>query len=600
MTAIAPSAAAAGTAQLPLEIDRLTLSIDTQHGVVHAVNNVSLELHPGEILAIVGESGSGKTLTARAVLGLFPPRTRTSGVVLLSGTDVLSASDAELRDIRGNRAAMIFQEPSTALNPVFTIGWQLEEGLRAHGVSDRAERRKRSVDMLRAVGIPEPERRMHDYPHQFSGGQKQRIIIAMALALRPSVIIADEPTTALDVTVQAEILDLLRECRDEFGASIVLITHNMGVVADLADRVAVMYRGDLVEQAPVEELFANPQQEYTQQLLAAVPRLGSGKRAAAEVREHGGVAGQGGFAGQEGIAGQGGVAEQGEPAVVLSGVDILYRSGFGTHPVKAVHAVDLTIARGEVVGLVGESGSGKSTIGRAIGGLEAVSGGSLRVFGEDLAKLRGRKLRELRKRIGFVFQDPAASFNSFMTVEQCIAEPLRIHRSPGGAKAHRARALELLDAVELPASYADRHPFELSGGQRQRVGLARALALQPELVIADEPTSALDVSVQAKVLDIFTSLQRELGFASLFISHDLAVVELLAHRVGVLRQGELVEIGETERVLHSPQHEYTQRLIAAVPVPDPAVQRLRRAHPADVAQPILAVEPGAEQEGPVA
>lgn len=562
---------------LPLEIDRLTLNIDTPHGTVHAVNNVSLSVEPGEILAIVGESGSGKTLTARAVLGLFPPRTRRSGVVLLSGADVLTASPAELRELRGNQAAMIFQEPSTALNPVFSIGWQLEEGLRAHGMSDRTERRTRAIEMLRAVGIPEPERRLHHYPHQFSGGQKQRIVIAMALALRPKVIIADEPTTALDVTVQAEILDLLRECRDQFGASIVLITHNMGVVADLADRVAVMYRGDLVEEAPVAELFANPREEYTQQLLAAVPRLGAGGRLTDSVQE-------------PSAAPAGAAAAEPEQAVTLSSVDVVYTSGFGTHPVRAVRGVDLTIARGEVLGLVGESGSGKSTIGRAIGGLETIGAGSLRVFGAELTQLKRRELRALRRRIGFVFQDPAASFNSFMTVEQCIAEPMRIHRVGGGKRAHRARAIELLDAVELPASYADRHPFELSGGQRQRVGLARALALGPELVIADEPTSALDVSVQAKVLDIFSGLQRELGFASLFISHDLAVVEMLAHRVGVLRQGELVEIGPTERVLHEPQHEYTQRLIAAVPVPDPAVQRQRRAASADPEHPILLTE----------
>ncbi len=562
---------------LPLEIDRLTLNIDTPHGTVHAVNNVSLSVEPGEILAIVGESGSGKTLTARAVLGLFPPRTRRSGVVLLSGADVLTASPAELRELRGNQAAMIFQEPSTALNPVFSIGWQLEEGLRAHGMSDRTERRTRAIEMLRAVGIPEPERRLHHYPHQFSGGQKQRIVIAMALALRPKVIIADEPTTALDVTVQAEILDLLRECRDQFGASIVLITHNMGVVADLADRVAVMYRGDLVEEAPVAELFANPREEYTQQLLAAVPRLGAGGRLTDSVQE-------------PSAAPAGAAAAEPEQAVTLSSVDVVYTSGFGTHPVRAVRGVDLTIARGEVLGLVGESGSGKSTIGRAIGGLETIGAGSLRVFGAELTQLKRRELRALRRRIGFVFQDPAASFNSFMTVEQCIAEPMRIHRVGGGKRAHRARAIELLDAVELPASYADRHPFELSGGQRQRVGIARALALGPELVIADEPTSALDVSVQAKVLDIFSGLQRELGFASLFISHDLAVVEMLAHRVGVLRQGELVEIGPTERVLHEPQHEYTQRLIAAVPVPDPAVQRQRRAASADPEHPILLTE----------
>ena len=578
-----PSASAAA---LPLEIDRLTLNIDTPHGTVHAVNDVSLTVEPGEILAIVGESGSGKTLTARAVLGLFPPHTRRSGVVMLSGTDVLGASDTELRELRGNRAAMIFQEPSTALNPVFTVGWQLEEGLRAHGMTDRAERRARAVEMLRAVGIPEPEQRMHHYPHQFSGGQKQRIIIAMALALRPRVIIADEPTTALDVTVQAEILDLLRECRDQFGASIVLITHNMGVVADLADRVAVMYRGDLVEEAPVAELFARPREEYTKQLLAAVPRLGAGGRLTEAAADADPTTRTETATPAETAA----AAEAGTPAVTLSGVDVVYTSGFGTHPVRAVRGVDLEIARGEVLGLVGESGSGKSTIGRAIGGLETVGAGSLRVFGAELTRLKRRELRQLRRRIGFVFQDPAASFNSFMTVEQCITEPMRIHRVGGGKREQRARAIELLDAVELPASYADRHPFELSGGQRQRVGLARALALNPELVIADEPTSALDVSVQAKVLEIFSGLQRELGFASLFISHDLAVVELLAHRVGVLRQGELVEIGPTERVLHAPQHAYTQRLIAAVPVPDPAVQRQRRAASADAAHPILLSE----------
>ena len=572
------------TEPLPIKIEQLTLDIDTPQGTVHAVSGVSLELRPREILAVVGESGSGKTLTARAALGLLPPRTTTGGAVLLSGTDVLSADAKTLRKVRGSEAAMIFQEPSTALNPVFRIGWQLEEGLRAHGMTSKPERRRVAIDMLRAVGIPEPEVRIDHYPHQFSGGQKQRIVIAMALALRPSVIIADEPTTALDVTVQAEILDLLRECRDSFGASILLITHNMGVVADLADRVAVMYRGDLVEEAPVDELFRAPREAYTRELLAAVPRLGSGHQAGVRTEVH--VA--------EHLAPQLGTGEADptptlKPTVHVASLDIVYRSGFGKNPVHAVRSVSLDIAPGEVVGLVGESGSGKSTIGRAIGGLEPIAGGALEVFGEDLRKLRGRHLRQLRRRIGFVFQDPAASFNSFMTVEECIIEPMGIHRMPGGKAAHRRRALELLDAVELPESYAQRYPFELSGGQRQRVGLARALALSPELVIADEPTSALDVSVQARVLEIFGALQRELGFASLFISHDLAVVEMLANRVGVLCQGELVELGETEEVLHAPQHPYTQRLIAAVPVPDPEVQRQRREQAA-LATPILMPE----------
>ncbi|MGR4011128.1 dipeptide ABC transporter ATP-binding protein [Leucobacter sp. 1207-22] len=568
----------AATQPSPLAFTNFTIDIDAPQGTVHAVKNLSLELEQGEILAIVGESGSGKTLTARAALGLFPQRTRTRGAVVLSGQDVLTVDAAELRRMRGSEAAMIFQEPSTALNPVFRIGWQLEEGLRAHGMTDRAERRARALEMLRAVGIPDPEKRIDDYPHQFSGGQKQRIVIAMALALRPSVIIADEPTTALDVTVQAEILDLLRECRDEFDASIVLITHNMGVVADLADRVAVMYRGDLVEVAPVDELFANPQEQYTRDLLAAVPRLGSGKGPDGEVRANAPVsaAAAAPASRDEGAAAATVTAPATATAVRLTGLEVTYRSGFGKNPVRAVQGVSLEIARGEVVGLVGESGSGKSTIGRAIGGLEPISGGTLEVFGEDLTKLRKSALRKLRRRVGFVFQDPAASFNSFMTIAQCIEEPMQVHRMPGGKRAYRARALELLDAVELPADYADRYPYELSGGQRQRVGLARALALDPDFVIADEPTSALDVSVQARVLEIFSSLQRDLGFASLFISHDLAVVEMLSHRVGVLQRGTLVELGPTEEVLHSPSHEYTQRLIAAVPVPDPAVQRLRR------------------------
>ena len=568
---------------LPIKIDQLTLDIDTPQGTVHAVTGVSLELRPREILAVVGESGSGKTLTARAVLGLLPPRTTAGGAVLLSGENVLTASAKSLRAMRGGEAAMIFQEPSTALNPVFRIGWQLEEGLRAHGMKSKAERRRVAIDMLKAVGIPEPEVRIDHYPHQFSGGQKQRIVIAMALALRPSVIIADEPTTALDVTVQAEILQLLRECRDNFGASILLITHNMGVVADLADRVAVMYRGDLVEEAPVDELFRAPRELYTQELLAAVPRLGSGRQAGVQTEVT--VADDLEPAAQPAE----GTVDPSTPTVHVRGLDIVYRSGFGKNPVHAVRSVSFDIAPGEVLGLVGESGSGKSTIGRAIGGLEPIAEGTLEVFGENLRTLRGRRLRELRRRVGFVFQDPAASFNSFMTVEECITEPMGIHRLPGGKTAHQRRALELLDAVQLPDSYAQRYPFELSGGQRQRVGLARALALSPELVIADEPTSALDVSVQAKVLDIFAALQRELGFASLFISHDLAVVEMLANRVGVLCKGELVELGPTEAVLHQPQHAYTQRLIAAVPVPDPAIQRQRRERQ-QTAAPILMPE----------
>ncbi|WP_022888121.1 dipeptide ABC transporter ATP-binding protein [Agromyces italicus] len=545
----------------PLNIENLAITIAEGDDAVEAVKSMSLDLAAGEVLALVGESGSGKTITARAVLGLLPARASTKGVILINGISVLEATPEQGRKVRGEHAAMIFQEPSTALNPVFTIGWQMSEGLRAHGISDVRERRRRSIELLTAVGIPSPETRIDDYPHQFSGGQKQRIVIAMALALRPAVIIADEPTTALDVTVQAEILDLLRRCRDELGASILLITHNMGVVADLADRVAVMYQGELVEVAPVEELFASPREQYTQDLLAAVPRLG------AEPRE----------ARDEGI---------GDVVYEAENLDIVYSGGFRQKPFHAVHGVSFTVRRGEVFGLVGESGSGKSTIGRSIVGLAPVSGGSAKLLGSDLRHARGAELRELRRRVGFVFQDPASSFNSLMTVGECIEEPMRIHRA-GSRQVRERRVNELLDAVQLPRSMAFRHPYELSGGQRQRVGLARALVLDPEFLVADEPTSALDVSVQARVLEIFNELQRDLGFGCLFISHDLAVVEMLSDRIGVLQSGRLVEAGTASEVLQYPKEAYTRRLIAAVPVPDPKVQRARRPPTTPGKQPLV-------------
>ena len=449
---------------------------------------------------------------------------------------------------------MVFQEPSTALNPVYNVGWQIGEGLRAHGMRDARQRRKRSIEMLRAVGIPEPEVRADYYPHQFSGGQKQRVVIAMALALNPSIIIADEPTTALDVTLQAEILDLLRRCRDDLGASIVLITHNMGVVADLADHVAVMYKGKLVEQAPVGDLFRSPKEAYTKQLLATVPRLGtSAQRHAPEQ-----------------------LSKVAVPILQAKDLEITYGGIFGNSGYRAVKSVSLEILPGEVLGLVGESGSGKSTIGRSIVGLTRVTGGSLSLFGIELRGARATTLRELRRRVGFVFQDPASSFNPYMTIAECIAEPIRVHKLLKNEAEIQRRIDQLLDFVELGRKMAGRYPSELSGGQRQRVGLARALALDPEFIIADEPTSALDVSVQARVLKIFQELQRELGFAALFISHDLAVVEQVADRVGVLKNGQLVEIGETQQVLRQPAHDYTKQLISAVPVPDPVLQAEQR------------------------
>jgi peptide/nickel transport system ATP-binding protein len=525
---------------------------------------VTLRVGPGEVLAIVGESGSGKTVTAKTILGLLPETATASGAVVLrskdgtSEADVVSLTKHQLRAVRGTDVAMVFQEPSTALNPVYPVGWQIAEGLRAHGRISKKEARAKAIEILERVGIPEPEKRVKYYPHQFSGGQKQRIVIAMALVLNPGLIVADEPTTALDVTVQAEILDLLRRCRDEFGAAIVLITHNMGVVADLADRVAVMYQGELVEQADVRTLFASPQAEYTKKLLAAVPKIGQGAvqtRERAEARE---------------------AAPDVAPVVTAQDLRIQYPGRLGRPGFVAVDGVDFQIRPREVLGLVGESGSGKTTIGRAIAGLTKVSSGSLKVLGIEMNGVREREFRPVRSDIGFVFQDPASSFNPLLTIADCVAEPLVVHGRADSPADARMRVDELLEAVQLPRSYGDRFPHELSGGQRQRASLARALALEPSLLIADEPTSALDVSVQARVLELFAELQREFGFASLFISHDLAVVDLLADRIAVLHHGLLVEEGTGEQVLGDPQDPYTQRLLASLPVPDPIEQAERR------------------------
>ena len=538
---------------LAVEIRDLDVTFSIDGGDVHAVRDVSLDVRPGEVLAIVGESGSGKTVTARSILGLLPETATTRGAVILDGTEVVGLSGERVREIRGTKAAMIFQEPSTALNPVFTVGWQLAEGLRAHGAYSKKQARAKAIEMLERVGIPEPARRVDDYPHQFSGGQKQRIVIAMALALGPSVLLADEPTTALDVTVQAEILDLLRRLRDETGTAIVLITHNMGVVADLADRVAVMLNGEVVETAPVVELFAAPQHEYTKRLLAAVPRVQLVDRplpASADATA--------------------------TPVVEAKGLVIEYPGRLGSPTFRAVQGIDFSIRPGEVLGLVGESGSGKTTIGRAIAGLTPVAGGSLRVLDTEMNGVRERQFRRRRKDLGFVFQDPATSFNPLLTIAQCVAEPLIVHGGARSAADARDKVDELLEAVQLPKAYGDRFPHELSGGQRQRASLARALALDPKLLVADEPTSALDVSVQARVLDLFAELQDRFGFATLFITHDLAVVDMLAHRVIVLHQGRIAEEGPTAEVLGNPHDDYTRRLIASLPVPDPTLQAERR------------------------
>ncbi|WP_018350481.1 ABC transporter ATP-binding protein [Longispora albida] len=514
--------------------------VSVSFGGQRAAAGVSFTLAAGEVLAVVGESGSGKSVTALSLLGLLPGTATVTGKALLRGTDLYGLPPAELRAIRGNEIAMVFQEPMTALNPVFTIGNQLAEALRVHQ-KDLRNPKARALELLELTGLPDPARA---YPHELSGGQLQRVVIAMAIANDPAVLIADEPTTALDVTVQAEILSLLRELRDRHGCAILLITHDMGVVADLADRVLVMRDGEVVESGGVEQVFASPAHPYTRQLLSSVITLGGTVSPAA--------------------------AKVAEPVVQVKNLSQVYRGG-----VRALADASFSIAAGEVLGLVGESGSGKSTVAGIVTGLLRPTSGEVSILGTNPARLRGAARRELARQIGVVFQDPVSSLNPRATAGTSIAEPIRLHKALTGS-AVDDRVAELLESVQLPASFATRYPHELSGGQRQRVGLARALALRPRLLVADEPTSALDVSVQAKVLDLFRELQDSLGFACLFISHDLAVVERLADRVAVMQSGHIVEQGPAAQVLNSPAHPYTQRLIAAVPVADPVEQRERR------------------------
>ncbi|MEW1740762.1 ABC transporter ATP-binding protein [Nocardia beijingensis] len=553
-----PESSAADRGRPALSIESLSVTFATDAGPVHAVTDVSYEVYPGEVLAIVGESGSGKSVSSRTAMGLLPETATVRGLVTLGTEQVTAMNDRQLTALRGGAISMVFQEPGLALDPLFTVGFQIGEALRAHTDLSKKAAKARAVELLRLVGLPDPEHRVDYYPHQLSGGQKQRVMIAIAIACEPKVIIADEPTTALDVTVQAEILALLRDLRDRIGSAIVLITHNMGVVADIADRVVVMRDGAVVEQAPVDELFARPTADYTRALLAAVPHLGT------EQIEHGPP----------------GTAEiQGDPVLEVRDLVVEFPGPFGRPRFRAVDGVSLRIGPGETLGLVGESGSGKSTIGRCVAALQRPTSGTVRVRGQDIVGLSPRKLRPIRRRFGFVFQDPASSLNPRLTVGECVAEPLLVHKAGSSAEI-RARVRRLLDDVRLPAGAERRYPHELSGGQRQRASLARALILDPDLLVADEPTSALDVSVQASVLELFGELQRECGWACLFISHDLAVVDQLADRITVLRDGAVVEEGDRNGILRAPREQYTRRLVAAVPVPDPVRQRHRRARAA--------------------
>ena len=546
-----------------LSVRDLTVRFDVDGEEQVAVEAATFDVRRGEVLAVVGESGSGKSVSSMAVLGLLPANATVSGSIRLDDDELVGRSEAGFRQVRGDRVAMIFQDPTAALDPVFTVGYQIEEAVRRHdGSLTRAAVRARAVELAASVEIPDPASRLRMYPHQLSGGQCQRVMIAMALASDPDLLIADEPTTALDVTVQAEVLDVLRRLQAGSGTSILLITHDMGVVADLADRVVVMRSGRVVETGDVGDLFASPTAEYTRDLLDAVPRMGD--RATAVPRAEAGSAAAASGAADAGAA----------PALAVRGLVVEYGNRI-VGRFRAVDDVSLEVARGEILGLVGESGSGKTTIGRAAVGLAPVSSGSVLATGVDLASASRRERAAVRERVAMVFQNPTTSLNPRYSIAQTVAEPLQVRRGLRGSEL-TDRVDALLSDVGLGGAWRERYPHELSGGQRQRVAIARAVALDPELLIADEPTSALDVSVQARVLDVFRSLQDRLGFACLFISHDLAVVDSLCDRIAVLRTGRLVEVGDRDAILTAPSDDYTRRLIASAPVPDPVEQRRRR------------------------
>ncbi|TFD27195.1 MULTISPECIES: dipeptide ABC transporter ATP-binding protein [Cryobacterium] len=569
-----------------LQVTDLTVHFGVDNVWVPAALNLNYSIERGKVLAIVGESGSGKSASSMAILDLLPENSRISGSVKLNGRELMGLKPAQMHKVRGGQIAMIFQEPMTALNPVYTIGFQIIETLRAHFGMSPSQAKARALELLDLVELPDPLKAFDSYPHQLSGGQRQRAMIAQSISCDPQLLIADEPTTALDVTVQAEILDLLRSLRDRLDSAILLITHDMGVVADLADDIAVMRRGVIVERGTVDQIFNEPTHPYTIALLQAVPHLGQrGDQAidmtaalaigtdivvdavlAARIEVNERLANEAAAAARR---------DSREVVVKFDDVVIEYPKHGRVAAFRAVDKVNLFVRQGEVLGLVGESGSGKTTLGRAAIGLLPITEGTLHVAGQDISKASRDEIHRLHKSVGIVFQDPSSSLNPRMPIGDSIAEPLKLGKGLKGA-ALSAEVERLLDSVELPRSYRSRFPHELSGGQKQRVGIARALSLEPKVLIADEPTSALDVSVQARVLQLIQALQQQMNFACLFITHDLAVIDVLADRIAVMHHGRIVETGTRDEILRYPKDPYTQRLLAAVPIPDPTEQRARR------------------------
>lgn len=545
-------------------------NLQVAFGSSHPVRGVSLTLRPGEKIGLVGESGSGKSLTALSIMRLVRGAD-LSGQVLLDGEDLLALSPREMARVRGNRVSMIYQDPMSSLNPVRTIGAQLIEAIRLHETVGVRAARARALELLVSVGVPSPQQRLRQYPHQFSGGMRQRVMIAMALAARPKVLIADEPTTALDVTTQARIIELLDRLASEAGTAVVLITHDLGVAAGFCETIHVMQRGEVVESAPAEQLYSRPQHPYSKALLGAVVDLSIDVDKPIPVGEELELSRV-----SQGAAGS--PVEPGEPILTVEGVSKVFRLGRGS-VVSAVDDISFSIRKGETLGLVGESGSGKSTLSRLTLALIPADSGRVVFDGEDVNSLPPERLRRLRRRMQMVFQDPVAALNRRQTVEQIIATPLIAH-GIGDAVKRREQVLEAMDRVGLPRAFAARLPHTMSGGQCQRVAIARALVLKPDLLVLDESVSALDVSIQAQVLNLLRDLQRELGLTYLFVSHDLAVVRYMSHRIAVMNRGRLVELASREELFSAPKHEYTRTLMAAIPVADPTTERIRRANAA--------------------
>ncbi|MDP4098693.1 ABC transporter ATP-binding protein [Paenibacillus sp. P96] len=540
-----------------LKIRDLRVAFASRSLEVEAVRGVSLELYPGETLGIVGESGSGKSVTARSIMRLLPspPAAIRGGEIVFLGDDLLQKTQSEMENIRGRDIGMIFQDPMTSLNPTIRIGEQIAETLIKHQKLSHREAKDQAIEMLKLVGIREPESRYDQYPHEFSGGMRQRAMIAIALACRPALLIADEPTTALDVTIQAQILQVMKHMQQQFGTSIILITHDLSIVAGMCDRVAVMKEGEIVESGTVADIFEKAKHPYTRKLLDALPRLHESKKTRGQTS-----------------LGLSGKTER--PLIEVRALKQFFDIGKG-QVVRAVNDISFYINEGETLGLVGESGSGKSTTGRSILRLHEPTGGDVLYQGMALGRLSAREMKQMRRHMQIIFQDPYASLNPRKKVLDIIGEALDIHKLYGNKLQRRKRVEELLDMVGLDTSFAHRYPHEFSGGQRQRIGIARTLAVEPRFIVCDEPLSALDVSIQSQIVKLFEELQQRLGLTYLFIAHDLAMVKHISDRVAVMYAGKIVELAESEELYANPQHEYTKTLLSAIPVPDPKAEAFK-------------------------